>query len=175
MPKRSAGLLLYRRRSGDVEVLLVHPGSPYWARKDLGAWSIPKGEIEEGEDALDAARREFAEETGALAPVDRPYLELQPTRLRSGKRIQAWAVEGDFDVAALRSSTFMMEWPPRSGRQHEFPEVDRAAWCTFQEGRRRINPPLASLLDELETRLAEPAVERPTPSGEVGAVPPRMP
>ncbi len=151
MPKQSAGLLLYRWSSGPLEVLLVHPGGPFWARKDLGAWSIPKGMIEEGEDALAAARREFSEETGAVATG--PFEALQSVKMRGGKVIQAWAVEGEFDVTTLHSTEFTIEWPPRSGRQAAFPEVDRAEWFRVDDARQRVNPALVPLLDELVTRV----------------------
>ncbi|MFN8574953.1 MAG: NUDIX domain-containing protein [Gemmatimonadaceae bacterium] len=151
MPKQSAGLLLYRSSPSSLEVLLVHPGGPFWTRKDLGAWSIPKGMIEDGEDALSAARREFAEETGGVASG--PFEPLQSVKMRGGKVIQAWAVEGDFDVTTLHSTEFSIEWPPRSGRQATFPEVDRASWFTVDDARRKVNPALVPLLDELVTRV----------------------
>ena len=152
MARQSAGLLLYRRRAGRLEVLLVHPGGPFWAAKDAGAWSIPKGEIGEGEDPLAAARREFEEELGRPA-VGEP-IPLQPVRQRGGKVVHAWAVEGDFDPATLRSSTFPMEWPPKSGRQQEFPEVDRAAWFTLEEAREKILDGQRGLLEELRAHAA---------------------
>lgn len=153
VPKRSAGLLMYRRR-GRLEVLLVHPGGPFWAKKDLGAWTIPKGEFEEGEEPLAAARRELLEETGfASSP---PFLALTPIVQKSGKHVSAWAFEGDADPAALISNTIRVEWPPRSGRSLEIPEVDRAAWFDLPEARRRVNPAQAALLDELERKLTEP-------------------
>ena len=148
MPKTtSAAILLYRRRARALEVFLVHPGGPFWAKKDLGAWSLPKGEIEEGEDPRAAALREFHEETGFT--VQGEMRALTPLRQRSGKTIVAWAVEGDCDPAELRSNPFTMEWPPRSGRQREFPEVDRGAWFSVEEAKRRINPGQAAFLDEL--------------------------
>lgn len=127
MPKRSAGILLYRRRGETVEVLLAHPGGPFWMRKDDGAWSIPKGEYEEGEDPLAAARREFSEETG-FAELPGPFVALGEIRQGGGKVVTAWAAEGEFDPATLRSNTFTLEWPPRSGKLQEFAEIDRAAW-----------------------------------------------
>jgi predicted NUDIX family NTP pyrophosphohydrolase len=151
MAARSAGILLFRRRPDGPEVLLVHPGGPYWARKDLGAWSIPKGEHADGEDPLACARREFEEETG-IAPPEGALLELGEVRQRSGKRVSAWALEGDLDPATVRSNTFTIEWPPRSGRTQEFPEVDRAAWFGVDEARRRLNPAQAELVDRLLER-----------------------
>jgi predicted NUDIX family NTP pyrophosphohydrolase len=152
MPKVSAGLLMYRRRGGALEVFLVHPGGPFWARKDAGAWSIPKGELDRTEDALTVARREFTEETGFRAEGDvRP---LAPITQAGGKVVHAFALEGDADPAALQSNTFSIEWPPRSGRQQSFPEVDRAAWFPLDVARQKINPAQAALLDELEATLA---------------------
>ena len=136
MPQRSAGILLYRRRQGAIEVLLVHPGGPFWAKKDDGAWSIPKGEYAPDEDALAAARREFAEETGAQ--VEGEAVALGAFRQSPAKIVDAWAIEGDFDPATLRSNTFTLEWPPRSGRMREVPEVDRAAWFTPEEAARKL-------------------------------------
>src|SRR5215210_5611580 len=124
---KSAGLLLYRVRDGRLQVLIAHMGGPFWAKKDEAGWSIPKGEYVEGEDRLAAARREFEEEIGS-SPPSGPMLELGEIRQPSGKRIVAWAVEGDLDPATVRSNTFVLEWPPRSGRQEEFPEIDRADW-----------------------------------------------
>jgi len=152
MKRASAGLLLYRRAANGLEVMLVHPGGPYWARKDEGAWSIPKGEIEPGEEALAAARREFEEETGATASGE--FVPLAPVKLRSGKVIHAWAVQADFDPAALRSNLFSMEWPPKSGEQREFPEADRAGWFDVERARVKIHPGQAPLLDSLLDHLA---------------------
>ena len=146
--KRSAGLLLYRRGADGLEVLLVHPGGPFWKKRDAGAWTIPKGEIAEGEDPLAAARREFREETGFV--VEGEARPLEPVRQAGGKWVHAWAIEGDCDPAALRSNTFSMEWPPRSGRQADFPEVDRAAWFAPDEARRRILESQVPFIDELE-------------------------
>ena len=156
MPVISAGLLLYRVTPRGPEVLLVHPGGPFWSGKDLGSWSIPKGEIDEGEDLLAAARREFAEETG-FDPGSAEPLPLGEIRQRSGKRVHAWAVEGDADPDALRSNSFELEWPRRSGTMRSFPEVDRAAWFGLDEARRRILPAQAPLIDGLAARLAERA------------------
>lgn len=151
MPKRSAGILLFRERLGAIEVLLVHPGGPLWAKKDDGAWTIPKGEIGADEDAFAAARREFAEETGGIAPAQGDALE--PIRQKGGKVVHAFACRGEFDVASLRSNTFEMEWPPRSGRMQSFPEVDRAEWHTLDAARRKILPSQAPLLGALERSL----------------------
>jgi predicted NUDIX family NTP pyrophosphohydrolase len=151
VPRRSAGILLHRRGAAGVEVLLVHPGGPFWAKKDAGAWSIPKGEHEEGEDARACALREFEEETGS-APAPGELSDLGTVRQKSGKVVQAWALAGDLDPETLRSNTFEMEWPPRSGRRLEFPEIDRAAWFGLAEAREKINPAQAAFLD----RLPEP-------------------
>jgi predicted NUDIX family NTP pyrophosphohydrolase len=152
MAKLSAGLLIYRRQSGELEVFLVHPGGPFWAKKDLGAWSIPKGEYAEGEDPLEAARREFEEETGFCA--DGNFLELGEVKQAGGKVVRAWAVEGECDPAELRSNSFEIEWPPRSKRRAEFPEVDRAAWFSLAEARERILMGQVPLLEALLQRLA---------------------
>lgn len=150
--RRSAGILLHRFRDGRVEVLLVHPGGPFWARKDLGAWTIPKGEGGPGEGAEAAARRELAEETGIVLG-DEELVPLGEVRQAGGKRVAAWTVERDFDPGTLRSNAFTMEWPPRSGRQSEFPEVDRAAWFDLDEAGRRILAGQRPLLDRLAERL----------------------
>lgn len=148
MPSRtSAGILMYRRAAAGLEVFLVHPGGPLWAKRDHGSWSIPKGEIEPGEDPRQAAVRELAEETGFSAEGE--LVPLEPVRQRGGKTILAWAVEGDCDPALLRSNVFEMEWPPRSGRRRSFPEVDRAAWFTLGEARERILAGQAPLLEQL--------------------------
>jgi predicted NUDIX family NTP pyrophosphohydrolase len=149
----SAGILLYRLRPGGPEVLLVHPGGPFWARKDLGAWSIPKGEVGPDEEPLAAALRELAEETGAALELGR-LIELGEMRQRSGKRVQAWAAAGDLDAGAVRSNTFELEWPPRSGRVQEFPEVDRAAWFGLEEAAERLLPGQVPLLERLRDSLA---------------------
>jgi predicted NUDIX family NTP pyrophosphohydrolase len=150
MPKKSAGLLLFRRNSQGlpVEVFLVHPGGPFWRKKDEGAWTIPKGEFIDDEDALAAARREFQEETGSGAPVGE-YLALKPVKQAGGKIVHAWAIEGHFDPAGLRSNSFQCEWPPRSGRLQEFPEVDRAEWFTPEMARRKILAGQLPLIDQL--------------------------
>ena len=152
MPKISAGLLMYRLRGGEAEVLLVHPGGPFWRNKDEGAWSIPKGEPAAGEDLLAAARREFEEELG-LKPTG-PFIELRAVKQKGGKVVHAWAFEGDCDPAAIQSNTFTMEWPPRSGRTAEFPEIDRAAFLGLSEAGRKINPGQAALIQELGNLLA---------------------
>jgi predicted NUDIX family NTP pyrophosphohydrolase len=154
VPAQSAGILVHRRRGGAPEVLLVHPGGPFWARRDEGAWSIPKGEYTSGEDPLDAARREFEEELGS-PPPDGRFDELGEVRQKSGKRVRAWAVEGDLDATAAHSNTFELEWPPRSGRMIEVPEIDRAEWFDLPEARRRINPAQVELVDRLAARLQE--------------------
>lgn len=156
--KRSAGILLFRDGSaGAPEFLLVHPGGPFWAKRDAGAWSIPKGQIEDGEDPRDCALREIEEELGTLPPlVPDELVALGSVRQRAGKVVEAWAGEADFDTAGLASNTFEMEWPPRSGREQEFPEVDRAEWFDLAEARRRILPAQAEFLDRLVTHLDSP-------------------
>lgn len=154
MPKSSSGLLPFRRNQDRLEVLLVHPGGPLWARKDLGAWSIAKGEPSPGEDPLQAAIRELREETG-FTPSE-PFLELGEVRQAGGKIVRAWAFEGDFDPARLKSNLFTMPWPPRSGRLQSFPEIDRAQWFTLEEARQKILPGQAPLLETLETILPKP-------------------
>ncbi len=152
MAKHSAGLLLYRRGQGALEVLLVHPGGPFWAKKDLGAWSIPKGEYAEGEDPLAAARREFEEETGFPAPDN--AISLDDVKQAGGKIVVAWAAEGDCDPARLVSNTCEIEWPPRSGRKIEIPEVDRAGWFAIEEARERILKSQLPFLERLARKLA---------------------
>ena len=152
MSKKSAGLLLFREVSGHLEVLLVHPGGPFWAKKDEGAWSIPKGEFEDDEEPLTAAKREFEEETG-LTPPDVEVIPLEPLRQPSGKLVYAWAMKHDFDPAGLKSNTFSMEWPPKSGRYQEFPEIDRAAWFTIKEASHKILKGQAPFLDQLRQKL----------------------
>ena len=149
MPVRSAGILLYRHGAAGPEVLLVHPGGPFWAKKDLGAWSIPKGEYEPDEDPRAAALREFEEETGtALTPA--APADLGTVRLKSGKVVAAWAAEGDLDADAIVSNTFELEWPPRSGQRRAFPEVDRAGWFGLEAAREKLNPAQAAFLDRLD-------------------------
>jgi len=148
VPSRSAGILLHRRRDGRREVLLVHPGGPLWARRDAGAWSIPKGEYGTGEDARACALREFEEELGTPLP-EGELVELGSVRQRNGKLVTAWAAEGDLDPARIRSNTFRLEWPPRSGRIREFPEVDRAGWFGLDEAREKLIPAQVELLDRL--------------------------
>lgn len=146
MPMRSAGIIAYRKRR-NVEVLLVHPGGPFWRNKDLGAWSIPKGEYADGEDAEIAARREFAEELGL--EVTMPLIALGQIRQRGGKIVTAFAVELDVDVGSIRSNTFEIEWPPRSGKRQHFPEVDRAEWFTIEDAHQKINAGQRPLLERL--------------------------
>jgi predicted NUDIX family NTP pyrophosphohydrolase len=145
--KETAGILLYRVRQGAFEVFLVHPGGPFWIKKDDGAWSIPKGEIEEREDYLHAAKREFREETGFS--LDGNFIALTPLKQRGGKTVHAWAVEGDVDAQSIKSNLFSMEWPPRSGKHAEFPEVDRAGWFTLEAAKEKILPGQAEFLEEL--------------------------
>jgi predicted NUDIX family NTP pyrophosphohydrolase len=153
MARQSAGILLYRIRGGSVELLLVHPGGPFWVGKDEGVWSIPKGEYDEGEDARAAAVRELEEETGiALAPVG--LLELGSIRQKGGKVVRAWAAELDVDAETLHSNTFTLEWPRGSGRLREFPEVDRAEWLDPESARRKLNPAQSELVDRLLGALA---------------------
>jgi predicted NUDIX family NTP pyrophosphohydrolase len=152
--KRSAGILLFRRAGGGVEFLLVHPGGPFWMKKDEGAWSIPKGQIESEEEPRACAIRELEEELGPAPELDLEQLiELGSIRQRAGKVVEAWAAEGEFDPAALDSNTFSMEWPPRSGGQQEFPEVDRAEWFDLAAAREKIIPAQAEFLDRLLERL----------------------
>jgi predicted NUDIX family NTP pyrophosphohydrolase len=149
--KQSAGLLLYKFQDDSVRVLLVHPGGPFWKNKDDGAWSIPKGEFDAGEDPLIAAKREFREETGHDA--DGEFIPLEPLRQKSGKVIHAWACKGDLDPSAIASNTFELEWPPYSGRMQAFPEVDRAGWFTMKEAQRKIVPGQAGFLAALQQKL----------------------
>jgi predicted NUDIX family NTP pyrophosphohydrolase len=150
----SAGLLLYRRPAGRLELFLAHPGGPFWLKRDAGAWTIPKGVAEEGEDILAAARREFEEETG-IHPVG-PFLSLGCIRQKAGKLVHAWAWEGDADPAQITSNTMQTEWPRGSGRVLTFPEVDRCAWFDPPAARRKINPAQAEFIDRLEAALSKP-------------------
>jgi len=151
MPKVSAGLVMYRMRGGEIEVLLVHPGGPFWAKKDVGAWFIPKGEVKAEEDLFSAAKREFREETG-LKPEGK-FLELGSVKQKSGKVVTAWAFEGDCEPASIKSNTFRMEWPPRSGKQQEFPEVDRAAFYSIEAAREKMHPAEFEFLSRLRRAL----------------------
>jgi predicted NUDIX family NTP pyrophosphohydrolase len=151
MAKNSAGLAMYRTRNGELEILLVHPGGPFWAKKDQGAWFLPKGELETGEEPLAAAQREFEEETG-LQPKG-TFVSLGSVRQKSGKTIRAWAFEGDCDPELLRSNTFTLEWPPKSGKRREFPEIDRAAFFTFEVARDKMHPVELELFTRLKKIL----------------------
>ncbi len=154
MAKHSAGILVYCFREGHLEVLLVHPGGPFWAKKDTGAWSIPKGEFDyEGEDPLIAAKREFEEETGHT--VDGDFICLGHLKQSGGKVVHAWAVEADFDASGIQSNTFSMEWPPRSGKKQEFPEVDRAGWFDIETSRAKMVKGQAAFVDRLLEKLKE--------------------
>jgi len=155
MSRTSAGLVMYRTREGILEVLLVHPGGPFWRNKDAGAWSIPKGETADDEDLLEAARREFEEETGCRPSGS--FIPLSPVKQKSGKTVNAWAVEGEIDPTSIKSNTFTMEWPPKSGKHAEFPEVDRAEYFDLPTAKQKINPAQASLLTELVQILAKNA------------------
>jgi len=151
VPKESAGLVIYRVRDNELEFLLVHPGGPLWQNKDAGIWSIPKGEIHPGEDGLEAAKREFEEELGVQAQG--AFVKLTPITQKSGKIVHAWGFAGDCDPSQIRSNTFSMEWPPRSGRTGTFPEVDRAAFFNLEQAKGRINPAQVALLEELLRKL----------------------
>jgi predicted NUDIX family NTP pyrophosphohydrolase len=168
MSRRSAGILAWRRRPDGPEVFLVHPGGPFWKNKDDGAWSIPKGEIDVDEEPLAAAQREFAEETG-LAIAGR-FTPLAPVKIASGKVIEAWAIEHDLDASAVRSNTFEIEWPPRSGKRQAFPEVDRAAWFCAADALVKINRGQAPLVLQLLETLG---VTPPRPSSAAAPSPPR--
>jgi predicted NUDIX family NTP pyrophosphohydrolase len=153
MPKRSAGLLIYKYNGENVvEVLLVHPGGPFFTKKDVGVWSIPKGEYEDGEDALEVSKRELKEETGNTINNGK-FVQLKPVTIKSGKQIIAWAVETDFEKCFICSNNFEMEWPPRSGKKQSFPEVDKANWFSIKAAKEKINPGQLPLLDELVEML----------------------
>ena len=157
MAKTSAGLIVVRRRAGVIEVLLVHPGGPFWKNKDAGVWSIPKGELEGDEDPLAAARREFAEELGTDAG-DGPFVPLPPVKQKGGKTVLAWAVAGDLNVTTVRSNTVEIEWPPRSGRRVEIPEVDRADWFDLPTAAAKLNAAQAALLPAVNEQIAAGAI-----------------
>ena len=151
MPKQAAGILVYRTKNKQPEVFLVHPGGPIHKNKDLAAWQIPKGEFENDENPFDAAKREFKEETGQ--EVNGKFIELKPVKYKTGKTVFAWAVEGEVDENKVKSNLFSMEWPPRSGKQEDFPEVDRGGWFSIVEAKKKILPALIPLLDELIAEL----------------------
>jgi len=154
--KNSAGILLHRLRGSGIEVFLVHPGGPFWATKDAGAWSIPKGEFEAGEDPLEAAKREFKEETGFAVAGN--FIELTPVKQPGGKVVYAWAVMGDCEAESIKSNTFSLEWPPRSGKRKEFPEVDRAGWFTPEVAREKILKGQLNFLEELKRMIENSSV-----------------
>jgi len=154
--KESAGILMYRWRNSTLEVFLVHPGGPFWAKKDVGSWSIPKGELSEGEDRLNAAKREFREETGFLPEGN--FLALAPIKQTAGKLVYGWAVGGDCDATRIVSNTFSMEWPPRSGKRRDFPEVDRAEWFTMEVAKEKILKGQVSFLEELSRTVEKDLV-----------------
>jgi predicted NUDIX family NTP pyrophosphohydrolase len=153
MPKISAGIVLFRRRPEGLQFLLAHAGGPFWKNKDIGAWSIPKGEVDDGEDLFSAARREFAEETGM--EVSGKFIELRPIKQKGGKIVHAWGCEQDFDTSKVKSNTFSMEWPPKSGKQSEFPEIDRVEWFSFEETREKINAELFHCIQELNQKAQQ--------------------
>ena len=148
MGKQSAGILLYRKQDNQLQIFLVHPGGPFFKNKDEGAWSIPKGEFSDDEDALSAAKREFEEETGST--VNGKLTSLKPVILKSGKKVLAWAVEGNIDHEKIYSNTFEIEWPPKSGKKQSFPEIDRGGWFNSGEAKLKVNPAQVGLIDELE-------------------------
>ncbi|MDB5230419.1 MAG: hydrolase [Chitinophagaceae bacterium] len=150
MPKRSAGIIAYRFPGSQLQVLLVHPGGPFFAKKDEGVWSIPKGEYEENEDPLTVAKRELEEETGNCITADN-YIQLTPVKIKSGKIISCWAVETDFEKCFIRSNYFEMEWPPKSGKKQSFPETDKAQWFSLEEARKKINAGQLPIIEELES------------------------
>lgn len=152
---KSAGILLYRYHEDELQVMLVHPGGPFWAKKDEGVWSIPKGEFNDGEDPLAAALREFQEETGNVLPAATKYIQLKPIRQKSGKWVYAWALEHDIAADKIVSNMFDLEWPPRSGKMRQFPEIDRAQWLTPEKARGKILPGQQGFIDELEGRVLQ--------------------
>jgi len=151
MAKKSTGVLLYRFQNTVLEFFLVHPGGPFWTKKDEGAWTIPKGEFEDNEDPLDAAKREFEEETGVK--ISGKFIELKPVKQKSGKLVYAWAIEGDIDSSKIKSNEFEMEWPPKSGKMKSFPEIDRAAWFNLKDAEQKMNAGQFSLIKELENKI----------------------
>ena len=153
MGNQSAGILLFRRKNNCIEFFLVHPGGPFWQKKDLGVWTIPKGEFADEEEALDAAKREFKEETGTNLSGN--FMKLTPVRQKAGKLIYAWAFEGDVDASDIVSNSFKIEWPPKSGRYREFPEIDKAQWFSEHESKEKINPAQIELINELLLKLGE--------------------
>lgn len=152
MQKKSAGIILYRYRRKQAEVLLVHPGGPFWSNKDFGAWSIPKGEFEDDENPLDAAMREMEEETGIK--ISGKFIELSPVKQKSGKQVYAWAIRGNVNPAQIKSNEFELEWPPGSGKKKTFPEIDRAGWFTTMEAKERIVKGQSAFIEELERKLS---------------------
>ncbi len=153
MHKNSAGILLYRLNNTSLEVLLVHPGGPFFTKKDSGAWSIPKGEFLEDENSLDAAKREFKEEIGVDVP-DTDFIELSPIEQKNNKTVHAWAFQGDIDTSTIKSNTFELEWPPKSGKLRSFPEIDKGEWFTVTNAKEKINIRQVPLLDELQKKLS---------------------
>jgi predicted NUDIX family NTP pyrophosphohydrolase len=150
--KQSAGVLIYREKNGRIEVFLVHPGGPFWAKKDIASWSIPKGEFEEGEDPLETAIREFSEETGLEVPQGDP-VPLNPVKQPSRKVVHAWYLKGDLDVSAVRSNMFEMEWPPKSGKKQKFPEVDKGSWSSLGEAKVKLHKGQVPIIEQLERAL----------------------
>lgn len=151
MSQKSAGIVLYRIQNSSIEVFLVHPGGPYWSKKDDGAWSIPKGEFDENEEPLAAAKREFQEETGIQLSGE--FIQLNPVKQKGGKMVYAWAVKGDIDPAKVKSNSFEIEWPPRSGKMKSFPEIDKAAWFPLSEAQKKIIEAQSALIKELESKI----------------------
>ncbi|HEU4859401.1 MAG TPA: NUDIX domain-containing protein [Chitinophagaceae bacterium] len=151
MAQKSAGIVLYRLQNNSIEVFLVHPGGPYWSKKDEGAWSIPKGEFNDNEEPLAAAKREFQEETGIQ--ISGEFIQLNPVKQKGGKMVYAWAVEGDIDPAKIKSNSFEIEWPPRSGRMKSFPEIDKAAWFHVSDAQKKIIEAQSALIKELESKI----------------------